>query len=312
MLRILQYNVLCSHLSSPKHFLGYSPEDLDPDRRLERLKAKLSPLLDGHTVITLQEVSRTWYAQLIPFLETHCYTIIHSPNGYYFNDYMGCAILVPQSKLITRCEIRRVGDVIFSTTSPTSAFYMLCLRLLIMICGWFWFAATLKTRLEKVQSAKLYRRFTEDARRRENTLIYLEFGDQYPALATYHMPCAYKIPEVMELHVKGLLAILRTLRGSKDLILSGDFNLEPNSPLYQLILEDFQSAYHPELQPSSTCFSVTANNPKGWSGWIDHIFVSSKIQVSSVIPVPNKLERLLPNADEPSDHIMIGACIKCE
>jgi hypothetical protein len=58
--RVVTYNVLCSHLGGPDWFQACKPEDLKPSTRLERVLAKLEVEMAKDSVICLQEVSMTW------------------------------------------------------------------------------------------------------------------------------------------------------------------------------------------------------------------------------------------------------------
>jgi len=117
-------------------------------------------------------------------------------------------------------------------------------------------------------------------------------------------------------------------------ILSGDFNFTPTSPQYkwytlEKALPDDDEAFtkldksdyfihsrvtsvYPklsELEPLFTCFSKTVYKGKEnneFKNTLDYIFVSDNISVKSVLPLPDYTE-YIPNTQEPSDHLMIGA-----
>ena len=69
--RVVTYNVLCSHLGGPDWFTACKPEDLKPAMRLERVLAKLEVEIAKDSVICLQEVSMTWAGAR----DTHAHTV---------------------------------------------------------------------------------------------------------------------------------------------------------------------------------------------------------------------------------------------
>ena len=63
-LRVVTYNVLCSHLGGPDYFTACDPAALAPTTRLARVMAKLHAETERGSLLCLQEVSMTWTGPL--------------------------------------------------------------------------------------------------------------------------------------------------------------------------------------------------------------------------------------------------------
>ena len=162
------------------------------------------------------------------------------------------------------------------------------------------------------------------------------------AVACYHMPCDFHYPTVMTLHsYYAMLEAQKFAQGRMGLIFCGDFNIKPDSKQYQMITEGFQivdscfqdnsktavanwfdqqtfqgmiSAYKLvyKREPRFTNYTKTSRGTEVFEATLDYIFVSPNINVSSVIRLPQErpidiYQTPLPTAEEPSDHLMLGA-----
>ncbi|KNC78143.1 hypothetical protein SARC_09413 [Sphaeroforma arctica JP610] len=149
------------------------------------------------------------------------------------------------------------------------------------------------------------------------------------------MPCVYWCPPVMSIHAA--LAVKRT----KDLaegvphILCGDFNFQPTSSMYKFVTtgtlgSDKEATpvanpwgkYFPKVEvpmrssyaavngcePNFTNYAKVKQEPT-FIETLDYIFYSKGIEAESVVKLPHRdaVEGPLPNGEEPSDHILIGA-----
>ena len=92
---IVTYNVLCQALANKNAFPLATDYQLDPKIRLQKLKTKLDGWIQQHAVICLQEVSRTWYLDLVSFFKGCNYTFIFMSYGIPAADYMGVGIAFP-------------------------------------------------------------------------------------------------------------------------------------------------------------------------------------------------------------------------
>ena len=171
-------------------------------------------------------------------------------------------------------------------------------------------------------------------------------------ISNYHMPCAFYAPMVMNIHAEMAAFHIQSLAttcqdeetGPKRLpyILAGDFNLLPDSPHYRLLTEgkldqedetypntkygmewnvndNFQalrSAYavHNGAEPDFTNYAkVKEDEP--FIGTLDYIFLSPEWKVTGLVDLQHRSEvndPPFPNAEEPSDHILIGANLELE
>jgi mRNA deadenylase 3'-5' endonuclease subunit Ccr4 len=91
-------------------------------------------------------------------------------------------------------------------------------------------------------------------------------------------------------------------------------NFRLNKPIYSAYFE--LNKKEPDVTNNGQVHFRNKTNPEPrFIGTLDYIFVSdSRIQVQSVINLPSRedIEKIdvFPNATEPSDHLLIGACLK--
>jgi mRNA deadenylase 3'-5' endonuclease subunit Ccr4 len=152
-------------------------------------------------------------------------------------------------------------------------------------------------------------------------------------IGTYHMPCAFWMPEVMIIHTALATQHLQRFARGQEHIFAGDFNFTPDSHAYGLMTKNhsppipvnhdddewvpqlstvMKSAYASlDQEPEVTNFAKTSHV---FAGVLDYIFISPGLTCKSVLALPS-LDELrkgcesLPNAKEPSDHLLIGASI---
>jgi len=170
-------------------------------------------------------------------------------------------------------------------------------------------------------------------------------------ISNYHMPCAFYAPKVMNIHAEMAAFHIQSLAttnteedGPKRLpyILAGDFNLLPDSPHYRLLTEgklDPEDETYPDtkygmewkvndnFQALRSAYSVQngaepdftnyakAKEDEPFIGTLDYIFLSPEWKVSGVVDTQHRSEvndPPFPNAEEPSDHILIAANLELE
>lgn len=159
------------------------------------------------------------------------------------------------------------------------------------------------------------------------------------------MPCAYFAPKVMTIHAEMAAQRTQRLAGSDPYLLVGDFNIQPRSSTYQLLttgllapddesypspskygmewkaqLHPMKSAYAttPHGEPEFTNYAYVGNAEQPFQETLDYIFLSEHWNaVTDVKATYRKGDPVLancpsfPNADEPSDHILIAATVQC-
>jgi len=108
---------------------------------------------------------------------------------------------------------------------------------------------------------------------------------------------------------KDLLDWLTNVRAGRPLILTGDFNAQPEEPVYSTITESLVSAY-----PKDTQFTTWKIRESGEQKSIhDYIFVSKDIGVSSTLDMPTEQQigpNRLPSTAFASDHLSLVADLK--
>eukprot|EP00586_Coscinodiscus_wailesii_P012213 CAMPEP_0172500430 /NCGR_PEP_ID=MMETSP1066-20121228/138109_1 /TAXON_ID=671091 /ORGANISM="Coscinodiscus wailesii, Strain CCMP2513" /LENGTH=289 /DNA_ID=CAMNT_0013274651 /DNA_START=477 /DNA_END=1346 /DNA_ORIENTATION=- len=182
------------------------------------------------------------------------------------------------------------------------------------------------------------------AQNRHNVFLFARLRDKSTgadfAIGTYHMPCAFFAPMVMTIHAEMVVRRLRRLSNGAACVLAGDFNILPDSPTYRLITSGvLDRAVESEDYPSAKWGMEWVSGISGAEGWmrsayavkegrepdftnyakikeddpfigtLDYIFISDEWDVLEVDKIPhrNDVKGPLPNADEPSDHVLIAA-----
>lgn len=165
-------------------------------------------------------------------------------------------------------------------------------------------------------------------------------------VASYHMPALYGSAEkiqALNIHTSLLSRKMSLFADGLPSVLLGDFNFQPGSSPYRLlthgslarddeelpplregdewtaspVMQRFRSAYQEALgtEPVFTNYAVKAGpdgNPEpAFCGTLDYIFVSDDWHVRQVWPVPprSQFSGPLPDASEPSDHLLVGATL---
>jgi hypothetical protein len=95
--RVVSYNVLCSHLAPADRFCHCKPNDLAAPVRLKRIMKSLDVEVAAGSVLCLQEVGREWSGELHKYFSSKGFHFIHSGYGEPYNDYMGTiqAFVIP-------------------------------------------------------------------------------------------------------------------------------------------------------------------------------------------------------------------------
>jgi len=167
-------------------------------------------------------------------------------------------------------------------------------------------------------------------------------------VCTYHMPCKYRNVPAMVTLAALLGQRVQSIVQNEPLIIAGDFNFVPNSSPYMLITTGRCSRDSPDYphvrkiekgrhckwlprmsalrsayvlangrEPEVTNHSATRQRDgtiNKFTDCLDYIFVSSHWAARDCIRTMAREElkavRSLPNAYEPSDHLMIGCCLR--
>eukprot|EP00546_Thalassionema_frauenfeldii_P012315 CAMPEP_0178925142 /NCGR_PEP_ID=MMETSP0786-20121207/17738_1 /TAXON_ID=186022 /ORGANISM="Thalassionema frauenfeldii, Strain CCMP 1798" /LENGTH=263 /DNA_ID=CAMNT_0020599971 /DNA_START=381 /DNA_END=1172 /DNA_ORIENTATION=- len=183
------------------------------------------------------------------------------------------------------------------------------------------------------------------SKRRFNILLTTTLRDKDSgksfSLGTYHMPCAYYNPMAMSLHTEMAakhIQVISSSNGNIPYILTGDWNITPDSPQYKMITtgkmdendpafptpkwnkkwsitsDPMRSAYAEKNgEPNFTNFA-RVRNLDPFIDTLDYIFLSSEWNVLNTKSIVHRdvANGPFPNAVEPSDHVLIAADLALE
>lgn len=270
-LRVVSYNLLSSHLSSPSYYTTINPDYLDPSNRLKIILNKLESEIqasndDRPTIIALQEVSYDWAGSLHTFFANHGYHLTTGLYGQKFNGYMGIALAWPISSFtcvstdIARLVDHRVGG--WPEKAPEESFWQ-------------------KLLVQPLKKIGLMAETTEChwnmSRRKHNVIVGATLKHKGSGtsvcIANYHMPCAFYAPKTMTIHSDMAIRYVQemsnraSLAENKELnneglstipyILAGDFNLKPSDALYTYLTTgklDTNDPYYPTPPATDVSF----------------------------------------------------------
>lgn len=184
------------------------------------------------------------------------------------------------------------------------------------------------------------------SKRRFNAAVLMRLRDRGTgarfAVGTYHMPCAFRTMPLMVVHASLVAQYVQTVAGDDPHVLLGDFNFKPHSDssCYKLLTTGKLETGHPDYphprpydswrpdlalpyvsayaaasddgstEPEFTNY-VTMPDGEEFCETLDYVFHSSDVETVEVLPLPPKAEAPpMPWADEPSDHLLIGATLR--
>lgn len=316
-IKIFNYNILTPNYCNLKKYPLNNKEDLDNHVRLHKIKEIFLNQMKNESIICLQEVSRDWSGVFQLLCDNNDYHFIKSLYGYSKNGYMGIAIAYPKKYKLLDLSIRRISEFIEFEEKSKS----MCKE----ITDFFKEFLVIKE-----PSVPIF----EIAKNRFNTAIALKLqirdnDDSRPFwIVNYHMPCVWRHPEVMILHITYLKMFVKKMceNNKYDCILAGDFNSQPDSLQYEILtnssvvgLNNYFKDYPSNLQlpiidmklesvykifngkePEATNYSYCDFNGP-FKGTLDYIFVNNNIKVLKVDDI-GFLDSFMPNKDNPSDH----------
>eukprot|EP00928_Gymnodinium_smaydae_P041140 TRINITY_DN27852_c0_g1_i1.p1 TRINITY_DN27852_c0_g1~~TRINITY_DN27852_c0_g1_i1.p1 ORF type:complete len:481 (-),score=71.11 TRINITY_DN27852_c0_g1_i1:50-1447(-) len=369
---IATYNVLSSHLAEPDYFTHCEPADLDASARLRRVLSKFDVHTEHRAVICVQEVSRDWSGKLHAYFQQRGYTFVTSLYAGACTGYMGVGVAFPNATWrLLDADIRRVSETkswppedekprvhrpgdwtcpackahVFASRSecykcqarkPRRGFRELLTSCFCGISG----ASGLGVSERPTQLLYLNK-----ARGRENALVAvhlqsLDTPSQSVWIGCYHMPCAFRDPQVMVMHVALAMQHMQrlALATTAPCVVAGDWNFKPCDEAYQLAttgdLARDSSAYPavpanddwvPNLQfPMRSAYATRRGAEPDFTNFaqvqdedpfidtLDYIFCSPQLNVIDAEELPQRAEvpGPLPTATEPSDHILVSATLE--
>lgn len=148
----------------------------------------------------------------------------------------------------------------------------------------------------------------------------------FGCLATYHMPRAYRVPEVICIHTNTVITDARKLANNVPLIFAGDFNFQPHENVYALVTTGsistkvgnfsvipMKSAYKvfTGSEPKYTNHTFTRNSKDFFTATLDYIFFTNGLEVIDCLQLSNSAGPApLPTKHDPSDHVLLTATFK--
>ncbi|GBG33160.1 Glucose-repressible alcohol dehydrogenase transcriptional effector [Hondaea fermentalgiana] len=345
--RVATYNLLSPNLCSPGYFINCKAEDCEPSKRYERAEAKLKDEIEQQGIVCLQEVAHAWLGNIHKLCAENNYTYVHDSYGYYFNGYMGVGIAFSNEKYaLEDCKVSRISETKKGGYRPdgdnrrrNDSLWSRAYKIV---------AKTVRSLLELIWPPEKNLWF--EVERRSNTAVFVRLRDratnQKLCVATYHMPCAFRTPPVISAHCSLLAKRINKLAQTDPFVIAGDFNLKPDSPMYELLTQGkfmsdasraegdmpapaypgdawtmdsgmpkLKSAYADVQgkEPEFTNLACTRSQPESsFVETLDYLFYSGTgLRAESVDPLPSRSDVAdiisFPTANEPSDHIKIAA-----
>eukprot|EP00518_Triparma_eleuthera_P000826 CAMPEP_0182454998 /NCGR_PEP_ID=MMETSP1319-20130603/1371_1 /TAXON_ID=172717 /ORGANISM="Bolidomonas pacifica, Strain RCC208" /LENGTH=302 /DNA_ID=CAMNT_0024653027 /DNA_START=234 /DNA_END=1142 /DNA_ORIENTATION=+ len=293
---------------------------------------KIGAEVDNKSILCLQELSRPWSGPLQTYLSNVDYELITGLYGKPFNGYMGIALAFPKSEYtLEELWNENLADTVKWPRDPKEQEGVLS-RVTNKLAGF--------VGLQKKWERKPEDSFSASARR-ANVMITARLKSKKSKgsfnIGVYHMPCAFRTPQVMSLH--SALAIRRSqeLADGSPFILAGDWNITPDSPTYAMmttgVLDEADDTYPkkegvhwtPDIgQGVDSAYAVKNGREPEYTNWarvkeepvfketLDYIFLS-KGPRGGVQWKVKKVEEVVdagsvcPNEQEGSDHVSICA-----
>mmetsp|Transcript_64866 Transcript_64866/g.120678 ORF Transcript_64866/g.120678 Transcript_64866/m.120678 type:complete len:481 (-) Transcript_64866:31-1473(-) len=280
---VVTWNLLSPNLVDEKQYIWNRPEDLDEESRLRKVLKRLTAEADRGAVITLQEVCRDWADKLEKFFQGKQYQMEFRSYGTERDGHMGVAIAIPTGRYkLLGSHVERLGgsDRLRPYVEESS----------------------LNAGGQKLEPWKI-------SCSRKNLMLAMRLqpkSEGYPSftVATYHMPCLFKVPQVMLIHASLFAQTAAEFAGDSPLILAADWNFKPGSAPYQLLTTGRLPANHPSqpTYPKPDAWRVDSNIPVFKSAYWDK--TGSEPEFTNFNKVLNEVE-----SDEDKDPLDEGAFI---
>ena len=254
------------------------------------------------------------------------YTFFESLYGIEQTDYIGVGIAMPISMQLLSKRIISIGGLLRSTIEHLNKKGS---RLSTLWARAFTGASLLQANEAEID---VWSRAMEE----RNRLVCLQVNIHGRSLfvGTYHMPCLYDKPDVMNLHALAVKDLMFRLSGGHPFILAGDFNTQPHEIAYRAITEPgvaqrlalpsipnsnilypfdtrrlLHSAYRSRngAEPAFTNYATTLK-AANFIGTLDYIFYAGHLAVTDVLKLDDHpTGRSFPDKKHPSDHMMLAA-----
>ena len=287
---IITYNILSQNLAQLMiNDTTYPIEIINDNFRFDKianyLKRSIIKYSKYNLIICLREVCEDWLIRLSQLFNSVEYRYINIQHGRADNGNMGVMIAYPAKLQINKSEFFNVGQHIKVVNDNSR-------------------------KAASKSNIAIFAIF-------EDPTINLRFG-----IITYHMPCAPTIEEIALLHCKSIYTHIKKFMLDIDWIFAGDFNMTQNTLAYAYMVErlNLGCIYKDTLRHYPiTNHSLILN--KEFAGCLDYVFYRkgkiSKKDSSTIRYIRKglicdkikltKLNNIIPDKYEPSDHIPIVA-----
>jgi endonuclease/exonuclease/phosphatase family metal-dependent hydrolase len=264
--------------------------------RIDKIIAKLTKQINqGVDVFTLHEVDSYMQGRLDKFFSNKRFNTFHQNHGYYKNGYMGSYVAVRNTIKIYDVSYTRLSDLInYHNISKHTTF-----------SSWVkWLSNKYYGEPEKTA--------TEIIQRKCNRLVSVTVivCGKKVSVVTVHNPCCYTRPDVMT-ELSSLIVkhcnIYEKRINPDSLVLTGDFNIEPDSEAYNILCDYKPSVYHTyfDSEPDHTIASAFGDN-EPFIGTLDYAFTDAEVTKVMKLDDRTKDTHLYPNKSVPeSDHLPI-------
>ena len=342
--RVATYNMLSSHLAEPDYFTHCHPDHLEPATRFRRIQQKIDVEIGQRAILCLQEVSQCWAGPLHAFFQQRRYHFATALYGGAHTGYMGVGLAWPTEIYeAVQVDIKRMADARRWPSAPPPSVWRRVSRQAMAGLADLWRQGL---RLAGVDAPEPFDPWAAaQARANEIICACLRRREDQAAfcVATYHMPCLYgsaKRRQTMMIHASLAAQYIQAFAAARPYILAGDFNMLPGSSAYRLLTEGKWAVEHEDfptpraaddtgwdanaVKPLRSAYAVkTGKEPDltnharvgdapVFTETLDYIFLSPHWSVEQVAALPARtdLTELYPNAAEPSDHLLIAACLR--
>lgn len=317
---VYSYNLLTHTFANSSSYPETSEEYLEPAHRHAKVIEKLNAAIAYHScdlripqypIFCFQECDYAWIDALQPYFSSLNYQFISSPYQY---GSFGVAIAYPYTYLSTKCLI----------ATPQHRLKM------------NWKVRNTWSGLLAKQNVRIALRLSPRKHPHQVFWVY-----------TYHMPNLYTDPLAQYAMTVMVKRDILSTSVNEPIIIAGDFNILPDKDAFKLLTDpthvpseskclpltgqpgdypsDFMLEELPCLKvvesPIYTIWTriertdrVTESSPDEFKGVLDYIFYlnpnnSNSSSKSITLGVQDVSSKLMPNKEEPSDHLMIGAIV---
>ena len=319
MHRILTYNLLAQELITPERFPKIKMYHKDFTYRANKTKELLKTWMKANFIICLQELSTQWKNEIMQVIADNDYIII----GCEYSHPLGVCICFPNKHYkLLHTDIFHCGSYIKKIHDKISP-----------------------------DDVRIYEELKHASNSNNKLLSILlncknENTQKNILISTYHMPCMFMKKYYISSHIHAIkqhldnllfeLDILYAFDGiTQTIIFSGDLNITPCSPEYNLLLNreakelkilaecytnigqnlysglQFTSAYKTKHNREPLYTNVSVQTNKQFIECIDYI-LTNNIKIHSCLVgliSDDPVKRPYPNALCPSDHLPLSASL---